>query len=231
MTRALVVALLLCGCGKTNAAAIEELKPVYAEVREKLKRLEPLTRPLDDVEGKVAGTYDDHDAVKSTLVMFMPEQLTDPDFKPVYGELTLFDPVGGAYFGYCLTWTGPKNPMGDSAMGNREGDDLKKKCESAARPKTLVVVRTLASVTPKLVEDGKFIGGRAEIGVTAIDWASGTVTARFQVNGEPDATVNYKVRPGESKAFEAAKSVHSSMWVNARKKLFDELAQRGATIH
>jgi hypothetical protein len=78
--------------------------------------------------------------------------------------------------------------------------------------------------------DGQFVGGAADLRVTVLEFASQKVLSRFEVHGQPDQVIKYAVKPGESKAVEAALAVHSSMWVDARKKLFDGLTKRGATI-
>jgi len=57
------------------------------------------------------------------------------------------------------------------------------------------------------------------------------VLSRFTVKGEPDQVVKYRVRPGDSKAVEAAVAVHGTMWVDARTKLFAGLQQRGVSVH
>jgi len=142
-----------------------------------------------------------------------------------------FDPIAGGELLFCLNWTGPKNPMGESAMSARNGAALRANCERVAtQTKYVVVVETVSSVVPTLVTDGQFVGGAAELRVTVLELATQKVESRFEAHGQPDQVIKYAVKPGESKAVEAALAVHSSMWVDARKKLFDALTQRGATI-
>jgi hypothetical protein len=66
--------------------------------------------------------------------------------------------------------------------------------------------------------------------LTVLEFAAQKVLSRLEVHGQPDQVVKYAVKPGESKAVEAALAVHSSMWVDARNKLFDGLTTRGASI-
>ncbi|MBL8933812.1 MAG: hypothetical protein JNM69_04615 [Archangium sp.] len=229
-----VLALLLAACGKTNAAAIEELKPRYEPIR---KSLASLFGHLGDaaVEVPLKGiVFDERNDAVGTVTFLMPEQLKDPDLSARRDDeayVKRFDPIAGGDLLYCLNWTGPKNPMGEGAMSARNGDSLKAKCErAAAETKYVVVVETVSSVVPTLVSDGQFVGGSADLRVTVFDFATQRVASRFEVHGQPDQVVNVRVKPGESKAVEAALSVHSSMWVDARKKLFDGLKERGASI-
>lgn len=229
-----VLALLLVGCGKTNAAAIEELKPRYEPIR---KRLAGLSEHLNDaaVEVPLKGlVFDERSDAVGTVSFLMPDQLKDPDLSTRRDDeayVKRFDPIAGGELLFCLNWTGPKNPMGESAMSSRNGDSLKAQCERAAtETKYVVVVETVSSVVPTLVSDGQFVGGMADLRVTVFDFATQRVASRFEVHGQPDQVVNVRVKPGESKAVEAALSVHSSMWVDARKKLFEGLKQRGASV-
>jgi len=173
MKRVVAVLAVACvGCGKTNATAIEELKPTFAQVRTKLARMATLTGEGSDAPFAGAVFDETNDSV-TTLSLLMPEQVADPDFSAPYGSAAYvkqFDPIAGGRFLRCLNWTGPKNPMGESAMSARNGDDLLKDCQAAADLKFLVIVETVSSVVPTLVEEGKFEGGRAEIGVTVIDF-------------------------------------------------------------
>lgn len=231
---AAVLTLLLAACGKTNAAAIEELKPRYEPIR---KSLASLSGRLSDaaVEVPLEGVvFDEGNDAVGTVTFLMPEQLKDPDLyvrRDDEAYVKHFDPIAGGDLLFCLQWTGPRNPMAESALSARNGDSLKTKCErAAAETKYVVVVETVSSVVPTLVSDGQFVGGSADLRVTVFDFATQRVASRFEVHGQPDQVVNVRVKPGESKAVEAALSVHSSMWVDARKKLFDGLKQRGASI-
>jgi hypothetical protein len=228
------MAMLLAGCGETNAAAIEELKPQFSVVR---KNLAALTEHLADRSADVSLTFlvfDEANTDVGTATILMPEQLNDPDAELRQGDAAYvkrFDPIAGGELLRCLNWTGPKNPMAESAMSARDGASLKAECErSAAQTKFVVVVETVSSVVPTLVTDGQFVGGAADLRVTVLEFASQKVLSRFEVHGQPDQVIKYAVKPGESKAVEAALAVHSSMWVDARKKLFDGLTQRGASI-
>ena len=233
-TRAMLMAMLLAGCGKTNAAAIEELKPQFSVVRKKLAALtEHLADPSADAPLKGL-VFDEAKSTAATATILMPEQLSDPDAELRRGDAAYvkrFDPIAGGELLFCLNWTGPKNPMGESAMSARNGDSLKAECErAAAQTKFVVVVETVSSVVPTLVSDGQFVGGAADLRVTVLEFATQKVLSRFDVHGQPDQVIKYAVKPGESKAVEAAVAVHGSMWVDARKKLFDGLTQRGASI-
>lgn len=228
-----VLAVAWVGCGKTNATAIEELKPTFAQVRTKLARMAKLSGDGSD-QPLTGAVFDETNENVTTMSLLMPQQVADPDFSSPYGSaayVKLFDPIAGGRFLMCLNWTGPKNPMGESAMSARHGEQTFTECQAAADLKVLVIVETLNSVVPTLVEEGKFEGGRAEIGVTVIDFKNEKVLSRFTVKGEPDQVVKYRVRPGETKAIEAAIAVHGTMWVDARAKLFAGLQERGASIH
>jgi hypothetical protein len=233
-TRAVLMALLLAGCGKTNAAAIEELKPQFSVVR---KSLAALTGHLADpsTDAPLKGlVFDEAKGALDTVTILMPEQLSDPDAELRRGDAAYvkrFDPIAGGELLRCLNWTGPKNPMAESAMSARDGASLKAGCErAAAQTKYVVVVETVSSVVPTLVTDGQFVGGAADLRVSVLELPTQTVLSRFEVHGQPDQVIKYAVKPNESKAVEAALAVHSSMWVDARKKLFDGLTQRGASI-
>ncbi len=230
----MVMAMLLAGCGKTNAAAIEELKPQFSVVRKNLAALAGhLADPSADAPLKGLVFAEANNDV-GTVTILMPEQLNDPDVefrRDDAAYVKRFDPIAGGQLLFCLNWTGPKNPMGESAMSARNGATLKTECERAAtQTKYVVVVETVSSVVPTLVTDGQFVGGAADLRVTVLEFATQKVLSRFEVHGQPDQVIKYAVKPGESKAVEAALAVHSSMWVDARKKLFDGLTQRGASI-
>ncbi len=76
------MAMLLAGCGKTNAAAIEELKPQFSVVR---KNLAALTEHLADpsqhapLKGLV---FVEAKGELGTVTILMPDQLSDPDADP-----------------------------------------------------------------------------------------------------------------------------------------------------
>ncbi len=233
MTRALLLLCVVTGCGKTNGDAIAELKPKYAEARVKLKRLAAVAEGEVAEEKKLSGsTYDDQHSEGCSLSMMMPQQVVDPDFEIKSGDPAAnetFDPIGGGIFLTCLRWTGPNNPMAASALAVRDGDRLLKECD-LGNLRSIAVVKTVASEVPELVEEGKYRGGRAEVQVTVVDWATEKAVSRFSVSGQPAERIEYRVKQGESKGVEAARSVHASMWVDARKKLLGELEQRGVTV-
>lgn len=237
MARSLVVVLsvALVGCGKTNAQAIEELKPTFAPVRTKLAELAKSVREAPAGDERLSGlVYDAKNEAVTTATILPFEQLADPDLQLGRGSdayVKRFDPIAGGEFLHCLNWTGPKNPMAESGLSARRGDELKAECERAAKQvRFVVVVETVQSVVPTLVSDGQFVGGAADLRVSVVERTSGHVLSRFDVHGQPDQVIRYAVKPGESKAVEAAVAVHGSMWVDARKKLFDGLVQRGATV-
>lgn len=222
-------------CGKTNAQAIEELRPQFAPVRVQLAELSKAVREWPVEETALRDLEFDEKVAENSTVSILPfEQLADPDENVGRGSdayLKRFDPIAGGEFLHCLNWTGPKNPMAASGLSSRNGDALKQRCEaSLKKTRFLVIVETSRSVVPTLTNEGSFVGGAADLNVHVVEWAKKRVVSRFEVHGQPDQVVRYAVKPGDSKAVEAAVAVHSSMWSDARKKLFDGLTSRGGTV-
>ncbi len=148
--------------------------------------------------------FDDGNNAVATATILMPEQLNESEVELRRDDAAYvkrFDPIAGGPLLFCLNWTGPKNPMGESAMSARNGASLKADCESAAaQTKFVVVVETASSVVPTLVTDGQFVGGAADVRVTVLEFSTQKVLSRFEVHGQPNQVIKYRRGAGDRSA-------------------------------
>lgn len=154
---AILVALTLAtSCGETNIQAIRRLAPRGDEVRSRLARIAArLPAPgsvtaTEPVRGSLTPPFvldfrhGDH-----TADVLMEGQLASPD-----RELA-FDLLLSPHLLHCLAWTGPKNPLHESAWDDR--GDLGPECERAFALPWLAVVRTLAYELPERIDLELFV--------------------------------------------------------------------------
>jgi hypothetical protein len=227
----LLCTLLATGCQKTNREVLDAAKPAWATVRASLPALQQLVRDAP-AEGKLDGlSWVEADASKSNVSFIIADQLQDPDVELDEGQqLSRLDLHAGGSFLNCLRWTGPRNPMSQRAMNERNGDSIRAECAEGLATKYLVVLDTISSTLPQLTGEGLFAGGEATVRVTVVDRLAPKSLVTFVVEGKPGEKVRYEVRPGEEQEARLARAVHSSMWTDAQAQIYERLRKLGATI-
>ncbi|MDP1829084.1 MAG: hypothetical protein Q8L48_37825 [Archangium sp.] len=227
----LLCALSLVGCQKTNREVLDAAKPAWAAVRTSLPALRRLVNDAPP-EGKLDGvSWTEADTAEASVSFLTAEQLGDPDVELDEGQkLSRLDLYEGGNFLNCLQWTGPRSPMSPRALDERNGDSIRAQCDAGLATKYLVVLDTIKSTLPVLTGEGVFAGGEATVRVTVIDRLAPRALVTFTVDGKPGEKVRYEVRPGEEKEAKLAQAVHSTMWGDAKRQIFEGLRQRGATI-
>lgn len=228
---AVLCVVVSTGCQKTNREVLDAAKPAWATVRSSLPALQKLVNDAP-ADGKLDGvSWNEKDTAKATVSFLTAEQLSDPDVELDEGQqLSRLDLYEGGNFLNCLQWTGPRNPMSARAMDERNGDSIRAQCDAGLATKYLVVLDTLESTLPELTGEGVFAGGEATVRVTVVDRLASKALVTFTVDGKPGEKVRYEVRPGEEQAVKLAQAVHSTMWGDAKRQIFEGLRQRGATI-
>lgn len=228
----LLFVLAICGCGEKNRDILARYTPRFADKRAELSALArqlpppgvslrftnqpPLAPKPVFIHGKDEETNTDFLSV---------EELSDPDATPAL-ELYLSHGLSRG-----LQWTGPKNPMSETAMGDRN-KQLAHELDLALSTRYLVVVRSLVDVKAEAVNDKTFRGGARIFEALVFDLQDKKLRAAVAVLAEPDATVNYSYKVSkqggqalESKEAALERAVQSAAWSSARKQLGPKLEQ------
>lgn len=135
--------------------AIERLRAPYQQERTLLARLITTLPPpgttresppsrLEPAMILIEGYTPKSEYLPNTEVLSV-ETASRPD-EPSSGRAT-FQPHLGYRLDHCLAWTGPNNPLADSASGDR--GRLGRDCESALAAPYLVVTRVLEESLPE----------------------------------------------------------------------------------
>lgn len=221
-------ALTAGGCGKTNREVIKDNAAAFQGMRDKLagiaKRL-PAPRSVTAMNAQKldpAPVYQKHGG---NMDILMAEQLKDPDAKPEF-DLLLSEKLGSA-----LQWTGPQNPMADSALGAR-GTDLAQELKNALELRYLGVVRIVNFNKPFVLED-RFMGGELTAEVFIIDLSSNNIIPIGPITAKPAENVSFTYKKNESREAAAERFIHSAVYSAARdevKKLLEQHAGAKVTF-
>lgn len=253
------LAVALAGCGESNRAAIEALRPAYQARRATLANLAAALPPpgtaattLSPLAPPVILREASEDTSNTEVVM--AAQLIDPEGAPPQ-SLSLDLGMSGA-LARCLAWTGPRNPMSASALGRRDGARLRRECGAALERPYLLVLRVARYVAPVAHDATSFAPGAATIEGFVLDAPSGALRGSFVVSAATDANVQFSYQRGgtreivrrrysrygttETRTTETIRAqdpaerlraaAHSSLWTNARQAVAQALRASGATI-
>ena len=223
LVAALGLVVGLAGCGKARKDVLAEYASRGAAKRAELAALVAVFPPAGAVRAPSAPASLDPKPVyapegECNVAFLMFEHLADPDAKPGFDLL-----LDGALLS-ALQWTGPKNPMADSAL-NESAGDLARQLDRAFAARYLVVSRVTRHEQPTIVDETAFRGGLVELEVFVVDAQSRSVVASFPVSAKPPATVDYLYKPGEDRKARQAAFAHSTMFSSARQQIGRQLPQ------
>lgn len=108
--------------GPTVRDVITQYQPQGATLRQKLYKIALRLPPsgqfeVQEVKLDPAPKWVEGRAAESNIDILTVAELLDPDTRPEGRNFYLSNDLS-----YCLQWTGPKNPMSSSVMGDRAGD-------------------------------------------------------------------------------------------------------------
>ena len=224
---ALGLALVTAGCGKSNGDVIKENRAAFEAKRAELVSIfDALPQP--GAPATPAAKLDppltyDKKGETGNFDILAAEQLRDPDAEPALDLL-----LSSALL-RCLQWTGPKNPMAASALGNN-GESMAREMKHALGLRYLGVVRVTKFEKP-VVSGERFTGGNLAADVFVVDLPSKKVVASGSFAVQPSDTVQFQYKKGEDPDEAAKRFIKSTVWVAARAqvKVLIE-ASTGATL-
>ncbi len=156
--------------------------------------------------------FDEHSDQSNTEILTFG-QLKNPNARPVSYLL-----CGGALL-RAMDWTDPKTVMSSSA----DSVFVEKQLRTAAACRYLVVNRVVQLVKPIAADEKSYSPGRATIEVFVVDLPSKAALCSFVVEAASAANVTYYYRSDESKRRPLEEFALSSLWEDARKKIFEGL--------
>lgn len=215
MRRILLAAALplaLAACGKTNGEVIKDYTPRMEAVRTELKGL-VATLPASGtvVSGKSGDVaprpvYDAANGSFNTAILPV-EALND--------EKPAFDLLLSSELESALAWTGPRNPMAESALGaTAEGFD--KEFEAAIATPIVVLYRTVAYDPPRAVDEKTFEGGTAKIEAFVFTRADGKQVAACSIEAASSQSVSYSYKQGDDPRARLETFARSTLWEDAQ---------------
>lgn len=108
--------------GETTQDVIDRYRPRFEAVRRSLRTVAEKLPPAGGAPAEPGRAnlspppvFDEVKPTKTNTLIVAPEQLVDPDAKVSHDLLLSSD------LAFALAWTGPKNPMSDSALYDRAG--------------------------------------------------------------------------------------------------------------
>lgn len=228
----LLFVLALGGCGETNKEVFARYAPRFAEKRAELRLLAQALPPpgvglrfanhppLEPKPVFVAGK-----AEEGNTDFLSVEELSDPDATPSF-DLYLDNGLGRG-----LQWTGPKSPMSETALGERN-KQIPHELDLALRTRYVVVVRSLVSAQAEAIDEKTFRGGARIFEALLFDLKAKQLQAAVAILAKPDEQVSYsyKVNRKDGQALESKEramesAVQSAAWTSARQQLAPKLEQ------
>ncbi len=230
------LALALVACGTTNRDAIEHLRSDYAAERTRLAGFVALLPPSPTVTNPtfaafspplVWGDVARGEAAGTNAAFFSYGQLASPDVHPIDRGP---DVVMSSELVDCLRWTGPRSPMSESALGNRDGDQLEARCRAALAVPYLVVLRPGVFQAPIATSPETYAPGVLSMDVIVLDHASGRVIATARVVGTSAPRVEYVYEEGSDPAEALSRFAYSSLWSSVRQAIAAAFAGGGHRV-
>jgi hypothetical protein len=205
--------LMLSACGgETNGEVIARYTQQVEAVRAELKGLAAkLPPPGTAVSGKLADVspkpvYDVANGAFNTAIIAV-ETLND--------EKPAFDLLLSSELGYALAWTGTKNPMAESALGEA-AEGFAPQFETALGTPIVVLYRTVAYDPPRAVDEKTFDGGTAKIEAFVFTRADGKQVAACSVEAASSQNVTYSYKKGDDPKERLENFANSTLWQDAQ---------------
>lgn len=196
---------LLCSCGPSPKALINEFRPKLAELDEKLRAI---AAKLPPTAGSVSAKLE-------------PKLVLDPDspehncetimFPALRGEKPLIDLMLTTDLTTSLYWCKERPLDGDVEF-------MQGVLQRGSGARYLVVHRIDEANLPKAVSEETFVAGAVRVEGFVVDLKSLEIVASYTFEVLPDAQVEYYVKDNESARDQLANFARSSVWSNARKQ-------------
>lgn len=233
----LALACTSVGCGPTRGEVIDQYRGRFNELRRTLRALaeslpDPEAVPPETIAAKLDPALVYADKGASNTAIFSYANLTanaDPPLKDASGERDL-GLAGDLLHG--LKWTGPKNPMGRTALKGRD-EKFAEKLEAALACRYLVIYRMTERQRPRVAPGGEtFKAGVERYVGYVIDLPSKEVKTTLRFSARSSSRVQYSSKKGEGKTGRAQAFVDSDLWEQLRASLREELKDAtGGTLH
>lgn len=193
----LAAPLLLAGCGKTAGEVIAENKPKVDAVRATLSTALSMLPPVGESLTAVAGTPDPKPSyevqsdfkVSGNTAFVTPEEIKSSG-KPAYDLILSSD------LAYALAWTGPDNPMSQTAMEGPENELAATFANALATPYA-VIYRPVSYAPPVAQDDKNFSGGTLDLEAFLVRLSDGTPLVACRIQAASDTSVSYTYKQGE----------------------------------
>lgn len=230
MKKKLYLALLVIaaaaqfGCGPKISDVIKKYQADYQKKRDQFKEIANSLPAKGSVNGNtpcgsLSPALEFNKKTKQyNTEMVMYDELLDPDASPKNNLLVNSDML------VSMQWTGPKNPLSPSVLGN-SGADMEKTLKSALNYRYLVVNRITNIREPVAVDEKTFTPGQMSMESFVVDLSNNKPLCSFTASAQSAPDVSYSYKTNQSKKDQLEKFAYSTMWEEARKKLVDNLIQ------
>ena len=217
----LILIIAQFGCSPSNSDVIQKYQSNYQKKREQFKTI---AKSLPESGGETECSdvkppiifNEQNQKYNTEMIMF--DQLSDPDAEPE-ADLRLNGDLLNS-----IQWTGPKNPLAESAMDNN-GSDMEKTLKSALDSRYLVVNRITDMTKPVATGDKTFSPGKLDMESFIVDLTTNKPVCSFAVSAETSTDVEYLYKEDQSEKDQLEKFAYSTMWKDAREKLVAELSK------
>jgi hypothetical protein len=213
--------------GPTNAEIIQQYKGQYAQLRTDLREIaqslpdfkvdqepsQPLQPPPDYREAGGEGVNTD---------FLMYEHLVNPEANLSMGEH--LDLYLARSLKSCLLWTGPQNPMVESALRER-ATLLSTELEAGLRLKYLGIIKILQYEPPVASSETKFVAGKTLIAGYLVELRTRQIPCMFHVSAETAGQVEVTTEKGEDPKTAVERWARSSLFTASEQRII-EAAQR-----
>lgn len=230
MRRAILVLalpLLLAACGKTAGDVIQENKAKIDAVRATLVSvLSALPPPGESISatGEAADPKPAYDAKEigaspeGNVAFLTPEEIKD-------GSKPQFDLSLSSDLDLALAWTGPANPMSETALSGPE-NEVGKIFERALATPYAIVYRPVSYEPPVAEDEKNFSGGTLDLEAFLIRLSDGNALAACRIQAAADTEVSYSYKQGEDPKAALQDFADSTLHSDARKTLAQCLTEK-----
>ncbi|BCW90419.1 hypothetical protein sos41_35880 [Alphaproteobacteria bacterium SO-S41] len=189
---AVALALVVAACGVSNRDVIATYKPKMDELRVKLVAAAHNLPTLGTLQTAAVApadplpVYDGHN-LPAANTAFLPVERIHEGSEPGY------DLIVSSHLGYTLAWTGPNNPMAESAL-DATGTDLSTQFDAALATTYVVLYRTVSYQKPVAADETTFDGGTLDLeaGLYRIDTGATIATCRIQATSAEKVSYSHK---------------------------------------
>lgn len=220
-----VVFILQLGCGPKVSEVFKKYEDDFKKKREQFQTIaKALSASGSPDAGKTCADMNpsiefNQKTRKFNTEMVMFEQLSDPDLTPKMNIVPNSELLNG------IQWTGPKNPMSPSVLGERAGD-MEDRLKAALAYRYLVVSRLINLTEPVALDEKTYTPGKATVETIIVDLNNNQALCGFTVEAKSASAVSYSYKTNESKQKQLENFAHSTLWEDARKQMLELLKQK-----